>query len=144
MTRLNGGCACGSVRYSLADPYDTGWCHCRLCQRTSGAPAVVFTTTRHDSVRWERGEPRHWRSTDFGRRAFCAECGTLLTIEVDFQPGEIGFTAASLDDPEAVRPAFHIFCGEELSWAAIEDGLPRHAKYRPETLGLPPDAVVAE
>ena len=143
MARLTGGCACGAVRYSFADPYDTGWCHCRLCQRTSGAPAIVFTTAKRAGLRWEAGAPATWPSTSFGRRGFCLACGTLLTIEVDFQPDEIDFAAATLDDPEAVRPGFHIFCDEAPSWAAIDDGLPRHARYRPDTRGLPPGAVEA-
>ena len=42
---MNGGCFCGAVRYRLTStPYDTGWCHCRTCQKISGAAALVFTT----------------------------------------------------------------------------------------------------
>ena len=44
-TPIQGGCACGRVRYELrSQPFDTGYCHCRICQRISGAPALVFTT----------------------------------------------------------------------------------------------------
>jgi hypothetical protein len=136
---VKGGCACGAVRYRLGEePYDTGWCHCRLCQRTSGAPAIVFTTVKADALAIEQGEDRlaTYRSTSFGRRQFCRDCGTLLTISVDFQPDEIDIAAATLDDPEAVTPGFHIFTKEAIAWAPIDDGLPRHERFRPETRGL--------
>ena len=36
-----GGCLCGTVRYALkSEPFDCGWCHCRSCQLTSGAPSM--------------------------------------------------------------------------------------------------------
>lgn len=134
---LTGGCACGAVRYALrATPYDTGWCHCRLCQRSSGAPAVVFTTIGVADFSISQGAPATWRSTRFGERGFCAACGSLLTIRVDFQPDTIDVAAATLDRPELVTPGFHIFCTDAIGWAPLDDGLPRHAQFRPETRGL--------
>ncbi|WP_449224145.1 GFA family protein [Azotobacter bryophylli] len=38
---LFGGCACGSIRYRLdAEPSETGYFHCRICQKISAALAV--------------------------------------------------------------------------------------------------------
>jgi hypothetical protein len=134
---LEGGCACGAIRYQLrATPYDTGWCHCRLCQRSSGAPAIVFTTVGVEAFSITRGALATWRSSDFGERGFCAACGSLLTMRIDFQPDTIDVSAASLDRPEVVTPGFHIFCGAAIPWAIFDDGLPRHEQFRPETRGL--------
>ena len=37
---MTGGCMCGAVRFELkSEPFDCGWCHCRTCQLSSGAPA---------------------------------------------------------------------------------------------------------
>jgi hypothetical protein len=80
---------------------------------------------------------RTWRSTSFGERRFCDTCGSLLTIRVDFQPESIDIAAATLDAPDMVPPAFHIFCKDALSRAPIDDGLPRFEEFRPETRGLP-------
>lgn len=136
-----GGCACEGVRYRvIGELYDVGWCHCRICQRSSGAPALVFATATRADFIVEAGEDllAERRTTEFGRRRHCARCGTLLTIEVDFQPDEIDIAAATLDGPEAVRPGFHIFCDDAISWGAIDDGLPRYAQFRPDTRGLAP------
>ncbi len=45
MTVREGGCLCGEVRYRIeAEPSDVAYCHCRMCQKTSGAPAMAWGT----------------------------------------------------------------------------------------------------
>jgi hypothetical protein len=139
-TRLTGGCACGAIRYRLASqPFDTGWCHCRLCQLSSGAPAMVFSTVPAADLLFEQGQDRLnvFASTGFGRRSFCSLCGSLLTMQVDFQPETIDFTVATLDDPGAVAPEFHICHASRIPWFDPGDSLPRHDRFRPDTRGLP-------
>jgi hypothetical protein len=138
---ITGGCACGAIRYALRSrPFDTGWCHCKLCRRTSGAPAVVFTTIPAGDFELVQGGDalRVWRSTSFGERTFCPICGSLLSIRIDYQPDTIDITAATLDQPELVTPEFHIFWQDAIAWAAFDDGLPRYPRLRPDTRGLPP------
>ena len=143
---LTGRCACGDVRYELASaPFDAGWCHCRICQLTSGAPAMAFATVPADDLVFVEGAARvkSRRSSRFGRRQFCGACGTPLTIRVDHQPDTVDFPIATLDAPEAVAPGFHIFNASRIGWFETADTLPRHARFRPETRGLegtePPD-----
>src|SRR5580765_6540261 len=53
---LTGGCMCGAVRYELkSEPFDCGWCHCRTCQLTSGAPAMVFASVPDGGLVWTKG-----------------------------------------------------------------------------------------
>jgi hypothetical protein len=134
-----GGCACGTVRYRLSSaPFDTGWCHCTICRRVSGAPAMVFSTVPVGDFMFTAGEDAIGTIglTAFGRRHFCARCGTPLTIEVDYQPETIDFTVATLDDPDAVAPGFHIFRASKIGWFETADDLPRHNRFRPDTRGL--------
>jgi hypothetical protein len=136
---LTGGCACGAIRYRLAsEPFDAGWCHCRTCQLSSGAPAVVFATVARGNLIIEKGSDqlKDVASSRFGRRQFCARCGTLLTISVDFQPDTIDFTVATLEDPAAVPPGFHIFYASRIAWFEPGDALPRHDRFREQTRGL--------
>ncbi|VWX51270.1 GFA family protein [Novosphingobium sp. 9U] len=135
---MEGGCSCGAVRYRLASaPFDTGWCHCRVCQKISGAPALVFTTVPVEDFVVEQGVEaiRTTRPTEFGQRQFCGTCGTPLTIAVDFQPETIDVTVASLDDPDALEPGFHIFTASAISWEKDSPRLPRHEGWRPDTRG---------
>jgi hypothetical protein len=136
---IMGGCACGAVRYALnSRPFDAGWCHCRICQGVSGAPAMVFATVPAGDFAIVAGDERvrTLHSTSFGRRRFCGECGSPLTIEVDHQPETIDFPVATLDDPDSVPPGFHIFRSSRIGWFETADTLPRHDRFRPETRGL--------
>jgi hypothetical protein len=139
MAGLTGGCLCGVVRYELKSaPFDAGWCHCRTCQLNSGAPAMVFASVPDGDLVWTKGadKVRSVASSGFGHREFCGECGTPFLMKVDHQPDTVDFSVATLDDPEAIAPGFHIFWGSRIRWFEPRDELPRHDKFRPDTRGL--------
>jgi len=128
---LPGGCACGAIRYRLtSQPSETSWCHCSHCRKSSGAPAVPYTTLPRQGFVLEKGkaEMRSIKLTNFAERLFCPNCGSPIATRLDHQPDEIDITVATLDDPEALPPEFHIFTQSEVSWARHEDRLPRYAR----------------
>ncbi len=52
---LNGGCACGSIRYECkSKPILEYKCHCRACQRASGSGflALFWVATAHLRAHW--------------------------------------------------------------------------------------------
>jgi hypothetical protein len=137
---------CGAVRFELrSEPYDCGWCHCRTCQLNSGAPAMAFASVKdgHWAATSGGDKVRTIRSSNFGHRAFCSECGTPLYVRVDHQPETVDFSVVTLDDPGVIEPEFHIFWGSKVAWFNPGDDLPKHEKFRPDTRGLegtePPD-----
>jgi hypothetical protein len=137
---------CGAVRYELrSEPFDCGWCHCRTCQLNSGAPAMVFASLPHADFVWSKGadKVRSVASSSFGHREFCGKCRTPLLMKVDHQPETLDFSVATLDNPEAIAPGFHIFWGSRIGWFELAGNLPRHENFRPDTRGLqgtePPD-----
>lgn len=137
--RMTGGCMCGTVRYELAsEPYDCGWCHCRTCQLSSGAPAQAFACIPRGDLRVTSGADsiRAVQSSSFGQRFFCGLCGTPLYVTVDHQPDTLDFSAVTLDNPEAVPPEYHIFWSSKIGWFNLDDDLPRHQRFRPGTRGL--------
>jgi hypothetical protein len=136
---FTGGCTCGAVRYRTASaPFDPGWCHCRICQLTSGSPAMVFASVASGDLVFTQGgdKVKRFKSSSFGHRLFCGECGTPIAMEVDHQPETIDFSVATLDDPGAIAPTFHIFWESKVPWFEPADALPRHDKFRPDTRGL--------
>ena len=81
--------------------------------------------------------PRRRRSSDFGERWFCGDCGTQIAMRVDHQPDTIDFTIASLDSPELLRPGFHIFFESRLGMVQAGRRLSaarRH--FAPKTRGV--------
>ncbi|HTW71326.1 MAG TPA: GFA family protein [Acetobacteraceae bacterium] len=130
---LTGGCLCGAVRYEAGGtPFHAVLCHCSMCRRAAGAPAVAWFSVNRPDFRFTAGQPAAYRSTEHAIRRFCGGCGTQLTFESDEHPAEIDITTASLDDPENVPPADHVHDGTRLSWMRISDGLPRHPDARSE------------
>jgi hypothetical protein len=64
-------------------------------------------------------------------------------VRADFQPDTVDIPITTLDDPNDVKPSFHIFFGSKVAWFDPGDDLPKHEKFRPNTRGLtgtePPD-----
>jgi hypothetical protein len=135
---MEGGCMCGAVRYRLlSKPFDAGWCHCRTCQLNSGSPAMAFATVPVGDFLFEQGTELVGTvaSSDTGERRFCSRCGTPFLMQETDQPGTVDFSLATLDKPQAVVPAFHIFYESRIAWAEAGDDKPRHARSRAESRG---------
>ena len=79
---------------------------------------------------------KSFKSSTFGHRIFCGECGTPLAMRVDHQPETVDFSVATLDEPDLVAPGFHIFWSSRIAWFEPADDLPRHERFRPDTRGL--------
>jgi len=123
---LEGGCLCGRVRFEISGPLRVvTHCHCSTCRKAAGAAFVTWLTVRPEHFRWTAGKPASFRSSPSVRRGFCPTCGTSLSYQRDGLRDEIDVTAATLDDPEAVRPQDHIWWPSRLSWVVPGDGLPR-------------------
>ena len=69
-----GGCLCGAVRYSYdAAPLATVACHCRDCQKLTGATNLLTIYADRSHFRHEKGEVSRYRKrADSGREAICA------------------------------------------------------------------------
>jgi GNAT superfamily N-acetyltransferase len=137
---LQGGCFCGALRYRVgAAPLEVSHCHCSICRRSSGAPFVTWATVPADAFAFTSGVAAALQSTARARRTFCAGCGTPLTFQLIAQPTWIDVTVGSLDDPNAVPPAAHIWTASQLSWLRLDDDLPRHAASAPAAESGRPD-----
>jgi len=131
MSTLQGGCACGAVRYEVkGTPYHRTLCHCVDCRRTAGAPAVAWFSVHAAELVFVAGAPTLHRSSPPVERGFCACCGTQLLYRSDDFPAEVDVTVCSLDDPEAAAPDDHTFVSQRLHWLRTDDGLPEFQRFR--------------
>ena len=129
MRLATGGCLCGKVRYQAeGDPVDTGYCHCRMCQRESGAPVLAFAGFPIKAFRYSAGEPKVYRSSANGERRFCPECGSSLEYRDSGSPAQVFVNVGTLDDPSLAPPAKHIWTMTQVSWFVVSDDLPGHAE----------------
>jgi hypothetical protein len=74
---LTGGCQCGAIRFAVSGPpVKVSICHCRMCQKASGAPFAAFADIDPGDFAWTRGKPAAFRSSSIAERDFCRDCGT--------------------------------------------------------------------
>ena len=124
---LPGGCLCGALRYRCTStPASSGYCHCRLCQRSTGAPVLAWFSIDIDAFELQ-GAPARFASSDHGERLFCSTCGTQIAYRETAEPGTIDVNTATLDNPALVSPRLHIYCDSRIPWFDTGDDLPRYA-----------------
>jgi hypothetical protein len=124
MTNVAGGCQCGAIRYHVVGALEHPHiCHCRMCQKATGNYFLPVGRARWADVRFTRGEPAWFSSSDLTRRGFCSGCGTPLFQEIK-SFGVLQIALGSLDDPAAIPPVFQ--CGTEsrMPWHNKLAGLP--------------------
>lgn len=144
---MEGGCACGAVRYRLTDvPFIVHNCHCGLCQRQTGTGSAVNAFIEMDRLEHLSGELREVEfATGSGATQVvvrCAECGTAVWSHY---PRLGRKTAAvrvgTLDDPSAAPPDVAIYVADKPEWAPLPEGIPAFDEfynpaevYRPESM----------
>jgi len=144
---LEGGCACGAVRYRLeSEPMFVHCCHCRDCQRQTGSAFVLNALIETDRVTLLSGAPEPVPvPTDSGRPHDiyrCAQCGTAVWSDYG-RRGVLRFLrVGTLDDPSALPPDVHIYTRSKLPWVRLPDGVPAFEAYY-ETARLWPAASLA-
>ena len=125
---VTGGCLCGAVRYEAkANLEEAYYCHCRTCQKSSGAPAEIAVFVEPGSLRFTKDAPTFFQSSPFGERGFCAKCGSRLVWKHvgSKRPEWTNLSIGCLDHPEKARPVVHQCVESQLPWYQFDDGLPR-------------------
>ena len=123
-----GGCACGAVRYRLSEePLIVHACHCRDCQRLTGAPFVLNLWIERKFVLPSGAEPQIAQlkaGSGTGHDvAFCGTCSTALWSRYHAPPGDTLFVrGVTLDEPDAYAPDVHIFTRSKLPWLVLPEG----------------------
>ncbi|MBY5991330.1 GFA family protein [Ferrimonas balearica] len=124
---MEGGCLCGAIRYRLlARPFDADYCHCRQCQKATGAPVGTWMDFKTEQVQWLNETPKEFASSDAIRRGFCPQCGTSLSYRHTDYPQYLTLSIPTLDAPQAVAPNYHIHTASQLPWLELSDPCPRY------------------
>ncbi len=130
---LEGGCACGAVRYRLtSDPLFTHCCHCLNCQRQTGSAFVINLLIEADRVQLLAHDPQPVdvaRDDGSTQRIFrCSTCQVAVFSE--YTRRHVRFVrGGTLDDPAAVAPDVHIFTRSKLPWVTLPESVPAFDVY---------------
>jgi hypothetical protein len=130
MRVLEGGCACGAVRYRTEGaPIVTHAYHCRFCQRMSGSAFAVNAMIEADRVMLLGDAPEvvHTPSAlPAGQKLHrCGRCRVALWSNHSKLGDRIVLVAAgTLDEAEAVAPDVHCFTASKHPWVVLPPGVP--------------------
>ena len=135
--RMEGGCACGRVRFTAKVPNDEAYlCHCRMCQRATGSVSIAFKLVKKADVAWH-AEPDYYDSSPIARRPYCAACGTSLGFESSRQR-ENGPDRRHIRRSVALRARTCHFGAESMHRAWLNtEGLPQYRADRLPAAGRP-------
>lgn len=121
---LTGGCQCGAIRFAVStQPTRIGVCHCRMCQKATGAPFASLADIPEEHVTWTRGKPATFQSSSLAMRDFCAACGTPLAYRMIGRP-RIEIATGAFDRPQDVIPNKQFGTESRLDWVMSIADLP--------------------
>lgn len=154
MVEHEGGCLCGDVRYKLsANPIRVTFCHCRFCQRGSGAAYAIEPIFNRTDFAVIHGDPAVYehRSEESGKILsvnFCRSCGTKMFLDFERFPDACAVYAGTFDDPNwfsrSPEISRHIFLESAQPGTIIPAGMPTYDKHATHNDGTPAEPTVFE
>jgi hypothetical protein len=130
-----GGCDCRAVRYRmLTRPLFVHCCHCRWCQRESGASFALNAMIESDRV-VELGVAPELVDTpsDSGmgqQIARCPRCRVALWSHYAGAGPVVKFVrVGTLDNPDRLPPDIHIFTASKQPWVRLPPDTPAVPAY---------------
>jgi hypothetical protein len=143
----DGGCACRTVRYRLeSSPLFVHCCHCRWCQRESGAAFALNAMIEADRVTNLAAVPETIltpSASGQGQKvARCPKCRIAVWSNYAGAGPVVRFVrVGTLDNPELLPPDVHIFTASKLPWVLIAPGVPAMPEYYEREKLWPPDSL---
>jgi hypothetical protein len=132
---IQGGCDCRAVRYRMISaPLFVHCCHCRWCQRESGASFALNAMIEADRVKLLAGAPElvdtpsaSGKGQKFLR---CPTCRIALWSHYAGAGLTVSFVrVGTLDNPDLLPPDIHIFTSSKQPWVVLPPGMPAVPEY---------------
>jgi hypothetical protein len=132
---LEGGCTCRAVRYRLSGkPMFVHCCHCRWCQRETGAAFALNAMIEAARVVILQGEPvviNTPSNSGKGQKiSRCPVCHIALWSTYSGAGDAVRFIrVGTLDEPDRLPPDIHIFTSSKQPWVMLPPDTPAVAEY---------------
>jgi hypothetical protein len=130
-----GGCDCRAVRYRIQSaPLVVHCCHCRWCQRESGASFALNAMIEADRVTSLGIEPEVIdtpSASGAGQRiARCPQCKVAVWSNYAGSGPVVRFVrVGTLDHPDQLPPDVHIFTSSKQPWVQLPAATPAFPEY---------------
>jgi hypothetical protein len=132
---LEGGCACGAVRYRLGGaPMFVHCCHCTSCQTETGSAFAVNALYEADRVETISGAAEAVTTpSESGKGQLiwrCPACRVALWSNYGGAGDAVRFVrVGTLDAPASLPPDIHIYTRSRLPWVRLPEGVPAVEAY---------------
>jgi hypothetical protein len=132
---LEGGCDCREIRYRMeTPPLFVHCCHCRWCQRESGASFALNALIESDRLTLLAGQPELVDTpseSGYGQKiARCPRCRIALWSHYAGAGALFSFVrVGTLDEPDHLPPDIHIFTVSKQPWVVLPPGTPAVPGY---------------
>lgn len=133
-------CHCGQLKaIATGEPERVYLCHCRSCQRRTGA-------VMHSGARWLKSEVRiEGQDKIFGRMAdsgfeirfhFCPNCGSSVCWEGDRGSDYYGIAVGCFADPTFPPPVYSAYEEAMHHWVGVATAREHYPRARPANAPL--------
>lgn len=123
-----GACTCGAISYRMnSAPLIVHCCHCRWCQRETGASFALNAMIESDRLQLMQGEPvmvdTPSESGKGQQIARCAHCHVALWSHYPGGGKAVAFVrVGTLKQPDRLPPDVHIFTASKQPWVVLPAG----------------------
>ncbi len=137
---MQGGCACGAVRFTLlGPPISIQHCHCENCRKISGEFTSTGAVISRRFLLIEGAENLGgYRTSPSFERQFCRTCSCYLFAYEDSEPDLMYFAPATIDGGR--HPGHppgsesHIYLRSKCEWELVADDLPKYDAASPDDI----------
>jgi len=132
---IEGGCDCKGVRNRMETKrLFVNCCHCRWCQRESGASFALNAMIESDRITVLAGKPElvdtPSNSGKGQKIARCPKCRIAVWSHYAGAGSAVSFVrVGTLDNPDALPPDIHIFTASKQPWLVLPAGTPAVPEY---------------
>jgi len=127
-------CHCGSLRVTVTgEPTVVNVCHCKACQRRTGAVMHSGAYFRKSQVRADGLEKVYTRDAQEGRKMrfrFCPDCGSSVYWDGDIRPEHYGVAVGAFADPGFPPPEYSVWEESRHAWVRLPPDIQRFRQGR--------------
>ncbi len=125
---MDGKCLCGAITVRTSDKNSIDACHCGMCRRWGGGPALGVlcgSNVQIDGI----DRLKVYKSSDWAERAFCHECGTHIFYRLSatndyFLPAGLFQDEVEFEFKEQIfidrKPSYYEFANQTLNMTEAE------------------------
>jgi hypothetical protein len=142
-----GGCTCRAVRYRMTSrPMFVHCCHCRWCQRESGASFALNAMIETERVVLLQGEIELVDTPSLSGKGQkivrCSTCHVAVWSHYAGGGNAVCFVrVGTLDEPDRFPPDIHIFTASKQPWVVLPEGTPAVEEYYKASIYWPQESL---